>query len=120
MQVVINKCYGGFGLSDKAYEMLIEKGWKASKYINGNLPKGVKISINDSKEMSMLGKYYCSWYGDEDRTNKDVIDVIKKLGTEANGRHAQLAVVDIPDGTDFTIEEYDGIEWIAEKHATWG
>jgi hypothetical protein len=28
-------------------------------------------------------------------------------------------VVEIPDGTDYEISEYDGNEHIAEKHRTW-
>ena len=32
MKIVINKCYGGFGLSDAAYEKLIEYGIPARAY----------------------------------------------------------------------------------------
>jgi len=28
-------------------------------------------------------------------------------------------VVEIPDDIEFVIEEYDGIEWVAEKHRVW-
>jgi hypothetical protein len=28
--------------------------------------------------------------------------------------------VDIPDDVKWQIEEYDGNEWIAESHRTWG
>jgi hypothetical protein len=30
-----------------------------------------------------------------------------------------LKVVEIPDGVKWQIEEYDGSEWVAEKHRTW-
>jgi len=30
-----------------------------------------------------------------------------------------LKIVDIPDGVEWEIEEYDGMEWVAEKHRTW-
>ena len=33
MKVVINKCYGGFSLSEAAYEKLIEYGVPAQKYV---------------------------------------------------------------------------------------
>ena len=42
-----------------------------------------------------------------------------ELGELANGPNAELKVVEIPDGIDWTIEEYDGVEWIAEVHRTW-
>jgi hypothetical protein len=28
-------------------------------------------------------------------------------------------VVEIPDGIEWSIQEYDGLEWVAEKHRTW-
>ena len=66
-----------------------------------------------------MGKYYCSWYGEEDRSNSDLIDVVEKLGEKANGTHAQLEIVDIPDDVEYEIDDYDGIESIHEKHRTW-
>lgn len=33
MKVVINKCYGGFGLSDAAYERLHKLGIPIKKYV---------------------------------------------------------------------------------------
>lgn len=53
------------------------------------------------------------------RTDPDLIEVIERLGNEANGRHAELKVVEIPDDVEWKIEEYDGQEWIAEEHRTW-
>lgn len=35
------------------------------------------------------------------------------------GEYAKLDIVEIPDDVDWTIEEYDGREWISEKHRTW-
>ena len=31
-----------------------------------------------------------------------------------------LKIIEIPDDVDWIIEEYDGNEWVAEKHRTWG
>ncbi len=41
------------------------------------------------------------------------------LSYEAVKRLA-LKIVEIPAGTEYTIEEYDGIEHIAQVHNTWG
>jgi hypothetical protein len=48
-----------------------------------------------------------------------LVQVIEELGEEANGSHAKLEVIEIPDGVEYTIDEYDGIESIHEKHRSW-
>ena len=42
--------------------------------------------------------------------------------SKADGKvnKSELEIIEIPDDIEFTIEEYDGAEWIAEKHRTWG
>ena len=89
MKIVINKCYGGFSLSEAAY-----------------------------KELGLEWDGYGYGHSD-DRANPDLVAVVEKLGKAANGNFAELKVVDIPDGIDYRIEDYDGIEWIAEGR-TWG
>ena len=91
MKVVINRCYGGFSLSEKAYEYL---GIPWDEY-------GFKCRDK------------------EDRTNLKLVECVEKLGEDANGTFAELKVVDIPDGVEWEIEEYDGMEWVAEKHRVW-
>lgn len=56
---------------------------------------------------------------DIDRADKNLVKVVEYLGERANGRCAKLAVVEVPDGTRWTIEECDGQEWVAEEHRTW-
>ena len=38
---------------------------------------------------------------------------------DAWGCCSRLKVVEIPDGIEWQIEEYDGKEWVAETHRTW-
>ena len=91
MKVVINKCYGGFELSQKAY-----------------------------KELGLEWGDYGSAYNDSSmRSNEDLVRVVEKLGSKANGCLANLKVVEIPDDIEWEIEERDGLEWVAEKHRTW-
>jgi len=54
-----------------------------------------------------------------ERDSPILIQVIEELKDEANGHCANLKVVEIPDDVDWTIEEYDGFEWVAEVHRTW-
>lgn len=90
--VVINDCYGGFGLSERAQ--------REYKRLAG---------IDDP-----------SFY-DKDIARDDpyLIKIVKELGMSANGPHANLKIVEIPGDIEWLVQEYDGAEWIAEAHRTW-
>jgi len=90
--IVINDCYGGFGLSVRA--------------------------INEYK--SLAGITDPSWHDrDIPRDDPYLVKVVKELGMGANGPHANLKIVEIPGDVDWMVCEYDGAEWVAEKHRTW-
>lgn len=90
MKIVINTDYGGFGLSKEAYKYL------------GLVWDGYGYEFR------------------EDRANPKLIECVEKLGREkASGEYACLKVVKIPDGVDWEIDDYDGIETIHEKHRVW-
>jgi len=38
---------------------------------------------------------------------------------DVDGTYSDLKVVEIPDGVNWYIEEYDGLEHVAERHRTW-
>lgn len=121
MKVVINKCYGGFGLSTKAFERLIELGMKVTVfnyYYNKGTIRNENANIVNHKG-EIYGDYSFVKNNNEMRTNLLVIQIVEELKDKANGKSAELKIVDIPDDIEWTIEEYDGIEWIAEKHRTW-
>lgn len=121
MKVVINDCFGGFGLSDEAYEWLIEnKGWTVS---DGDWDNKEADLIKNGHKDSWLGKYSTLNRDDDEnkfRTDPDVVAVVEALGEKANDSLASLKIVEVPDDVEFTIEEYDGNEHIAEVHRTWG
>ena len=54
------------------------------------------------------------------RDDPALVAVVEELGREADGDFACLAVVDAPDDVRWEIAEYDGREWVAEQHRTWG
>ena len=92
MKVVINKCHGGFGLSEEA-----ENKYKELAGISD--PNFYNRSIA--------------------RDDAHLIAVVELMGSEAGGRYADLKIVEIPDDIKWYIEEYDGLEWVAETHRTW-
>lgn len=104
-EIVINTCFGGFSLSGLALKELVKRD---------------AACIRTYTEKDAL--LYC--LKDEDkiatRTDKDLIEVVKLLGEQANGMCAELEVIEIPFDVDVTIDEYDGSEHVAEVHRTWG
>ena len=90
MKVVINSCYGGFGLSDKAKELYLELS-------------GEEFDKRDDRR----------------RTNPFLIEVVETLGVYADGYCADLKIVEVPDDVLWSIDEYDGREWVAEDHRSW-
>lgn len=108
MKIVINKCYGGFSISKKAVQFMAKRGNNRAKL---ELKKWDSFSGHGYVE-EMDGVY--------DRTDPDLILAVETLGDKANGSFADLRVVEIPDGIEYEINEYDGIEWVDEVHRTWG
>lgn len=53
------------------------------------------------------------------RDDPHLLQVIEELGESADGRCAKLKIVEIPADVEWAIEEYDGMEWVAEVHRTW-
>jgi hypothetical protein len=113
MKVVINRCYGGFSLSGEAIELYLKK-------------KDLKFTKEKGEYFSLIGYDYHVegdelWY-DHTLARHDpiLVQVVEELGDKANGRCAELDVIEIPDDVDYEVEEYDGKEWIAERHRTWG
>jgi hypothetical protein len=120
MKVIINTDFGGFGLSQEAFEMLLKR-------------KGIEYEVVQSKSFdyyvreSLYRKghagddnYYLSDYDFYDnRADEDLVAVVEELGEAANGHAANLKVVEIPDGIEWYIHEYDGREHVAERHRTW-
>lgn len=139
MKIVINKCFGGFGLSYEAI-MLYAKLKKFKLYaftekrdkegkINFNIfekynPKKHKASFihYSKKPLCKNGKYVKLSYFSEhdiDRTDNCLIRAVEQLGEKANGDYAELKIIEIPDGINYEISEYDGIESIEECHNSW-
>lgn len=129
MKIVINSCYGGFGLSHAAVLRYWElQGKEIHWYIDdiGKKVYGQDIKPGDAHgcihycfDPNNQNETYWSYY-DMKRDDPLLIQVVKELKNLANGRCAELEIVEIPDGVKWEIDEYDGIEHVAEQHRTWG
>ena len=95
-KVVINRCYGGFSISLAAKTMYMDL----------------------TKDHPKPRNFYCN--SDIARDDPHLIAVIEEMGTQAaSGQYSKLKIITIPDDVQWTVQEYDGVEWIAEKHRTW-
>lgn len=121
MKVVINRCYGGFGLSKEAFELLLNK--KGIEFETRPAEFRLKDGDLDYYKKGQLGVEEAFLWDHsltENRSDPDLIAVVEELGEEsASGWAAELKIVDIPDDVVYDIHEYDGIEWVAERHRTW-
>jgi len=91
-KIVINTCFGGFGLSKLATAAVAER-------------KNMKLADFSVYELA--------------RDDYDLITVVEALGEEADGQFSKLKVVEIPADVNWDIAEYDGVEHVYEVHRTW-
>jgi hypothetical protein len=138
MKIVINSCYGGFGLSTNALRLYAKRKGKKiwvveNKYEHEQVitvpPEQLCKSSDDLDWCSMtppekeahnnLWKEQHVTDSSIARDDPDLVYVVEKLKHNADGRCAELRVVEIPDAVKWYIVEYDGNEHIAEEHRTW-
>ena len=93
-KVVINTCYGGFGLSEESLE-----DYKKRKNITDENFYHWDIPRDCPDLVAMV----------EEGVNLDYLE----------GQFAELKIVEVPDDVNWYIEEYDGMEHVAERHRTW-
>ena len=94
-EIIINSCYGGFSFSDKAIEEYKKK----------------MIEIGN---IAVLDNNYISKGEEKLRKDPIMIDIVRRLGKESNGRHANLEIEKYnAELSDYVvIKEYDGEEYI--------
>lgn len=116
-RVVYNACYGGFALSAEAvrryaeiagitlYEHTDEFGFTAVYRV----PREEYERLLAAGEREAANAAYFSVY-DLSRTDPVLVQVVDELGERANGQYAQLFIAEVPAGTRYRIDEYDGLE----------
>jgi hypothetical protein len=140
MKLIVNQCYGGFGLSMEAKSRYAELQARKVFFYRQNKYKH-RDGVDEYEKVSERDLYLfvfavyddlgpkCSanainkaeWLDDLNLERNDplLLQVVEELGRKASGKYAKLEIVEIPDGVDWKIEEYDGQEWVAEAHRTW-
>lgn len=119
MKIVINIGDTQFRLSDKQIEYYaILKGSTLTRDI-----KDVSLSDLPTKYLQESFLWYHINYKLDGqpfdytaipRNDPTLISVVEKIN---NGT---LKILEIPDDVDFVIENCGGVEWVAEKHRSWG
>jgi hypothetical protein len=114
-RIVVNHCYGGFGISREAMLRLRELGCKAAldETDIGEVWKGNP----DGKMRESFLNSFCRCI---ERNDPLLLQVMCELGPEkTRALFAKLEVIEIPDGIEWEIDDYDGMETVEEKHRRW-
>lgn len=137
MKIVLNSCYGGFNLSYEAMALYLHAHNKeAFFYVDistyddyTKVQKYQRMTLREIKESKTSRYIYCTTkdqgeyifkfpedvvnFRDIDRTDPILISVVETMGSAAaSGRFAELSITEIPDGTLYKIDYYDGMESI--------
>ena len=142
-KIVVNRCFGGFGLSLKALSRYAElKGFQIFVYAReGNYLVGKCRRMSPEEYMNDMALRYvvktdfgpvanvqdlaaaggAEWLHDSsiERDDPTLVQVVEELGEAANGAFADLQIVEIPEDVDWEIDDYDGKERVAERHRSW-
>lgn len=141
MKIVLNGCYGGFGLSYEAMYLYLYAKTGQKPYFYVDMPTWNGFTLADRKynriTLQDIKKYpqnyiYCVTEDqgpvldhfpsnvfnsiDVDRTDSILISVVETMGSKAaSGRFAKLYIEEIPSGTQYKIDECDGLEELITK-----
>lgn len=128
MKIIINKNHNEFNISHEAvlrYAELIGEKLYFEKDEWGNYIYA-KVPIHIVKELKSIipaplgvidALEFKPWL--ITRNDPALVQVVEELGDAASDAFSKFKIVEIPDDVNWTIKEYDGIEWVAEVHRTW-
>ena len=104
-KVVYNNCFGGFSLSKKAGEWLLEH----------NIEEPYKSAIEDDiQKINDTESIITSVYSEIPRHHPLLVQCVEELGKAANGECAKLVIEEIYSNI-YKIDEYDGNETIITR-----
>jgi hypothetical protein len=132
IKIVYNACYGGFGLSNEAVmryaeikgiTLYSEKTSFLTHYYLCPPEDFNRIRKEEAANPVGPGRYTRSnaMYFDVssiERTDPALVQVVEELGEAASDQCAKLCIKELPAGTLYRIDEYDGVESI-KTHSTY-
>lgn len=114
MKVVINTVYGGFRLNQQMLKLLVNHGVKTQFVGFECVGLGGKRVYKDKGSGELLAPWF-----DNHRNDPDLVAAVEEFNSCYNDCIHSLKVVTIPNGVDYVISDYDGVETIHEKHRMW-
>ena len=126
MKIVINRCKGGFGISDEARQKLFihktDHVFFSSAREFGTIQFGLGFDESATKiaDGFLSDDFRITWGADQGRrrADPDLVAVVEELGDRASAPGAKLRVFEVPDGADWLIHEFDGKEQIRLREET--
>jgi hypothetical protein len=122
VKVVVNRCFGGFGVSLQAARRMAALGHRQAAAEVAEYDG--KVS-NPSQRTPSEAKWGVTWYGSgicrdrDERTDPILVRVVEEMGEAASDELARLEVAEVPADARWYIHEYDGSESVYEEHRTW-
>jgi hypothetical protein len=129
VRVVYNSCYGGFNLSQEAckryWELQGKEVWIEQDEQFKSLDMFTVWLVPPEERAVKLEPWYSApieeriaynkkhseqtwYYGNVDRHDPILVQVVEELGDKANGSYAKLAIAEVSG--PYRIDEYDGNE----------
>ena len=135
-KIVYNACYGGFGLSEEAMfryaeligiKLYVERNSLLTTYWKVPEEERAALGILTSeqfREASMEARHNSNWaYTNNTLSDRDIsrsdpilIQIVEELGERASGLCAQLEIEELPPGTLYRIDKYDGSERVVTQN----
>lgn len=98
MKIVINRCFGGFALSE-------------ARLVRYAALKGI-TSHPDDEDFPIQ-------HWNIPRDDPDLISAVEDVPEDGDPYGSDINVVEIPDGVDWQIENWDGMEHIIDRNRIW-
>lgn len=114
-KIVVNGCFGGFGLSEAAVARYAEiAGITLYPRQDMGFTAWYRVPYEEYQAMDSYEAKNEAYFSVNDlsRTDPVLVQVVEELGAEANDSFADLYIVELPAGTQYRIDEYDGREHV--------